>query len=116
MERTWDLIWCSALSYVIINYKLYIDQFDFTEVPDGFLHRLSDVTPREWAIRVYATLTGKGAPYLALRAGHSLFSIIGVACGDAPERYPPLFGSWKETYRVRRFYVSVNHLFVSLLD
>ena len=105
LTRCWDLIWTVAVIYLIHRYPLNIYQDDFTTVPDGFLHRLASVTPREWAIRVYLTLRGKGEPYLALRAGHSIVSILAVAGGDLPERYPPLFGSIKEAYRVRRFYV-----------
>jgi len=87
------------------KYQLYIYDSDFTSVPDGFLHRLGDVSPTEWVIRIYMTIVGKGAPYLALRAGHSLVSVLAITAGDSPERYPPLFGSIKEAYRVRRFYV-----------
>ena len=105
LTRSWDLVWTVALIYLIRRYPLYLYQTDFTTVPDGFLRRISSVTPAEWVIRVYVTLLGKGEPYLALRAGHSLVSVIAVIGGDSPERYPPLFGSIKEAYRVRRFYV-----------
>ncbi|MCJ1393662.1 hypothetical protein MMC18_006538 [Xylographa bjoerkii] len=109
MTRSWDLIWTVAIIFLINRYPLYLYQQDFTLVSDGFLHRLPSVTPTEWAIRIYLTLIGKGEPYLALRAGHSLVSIVAVIGGDLPERYPPLFGSIKEAYRVRRFYVSFWH-------
>ena len=104
--RSWDLVWTVAMVYIINHYTLNIWQDDFTGVPDGFLRRLSSVTPRELAIRMYVAVVGKFEPYLALRAGHSLVSIIGVGVlSDDPKRYPPLFGSIKEAYRVRRFYV-----------
>jgi hypothetical protein len=105
MARTWDCIWCGALIVLFRKYQLYIYDSDFTSVPDGFLYRLNDVTPVEWVIRVYLTLLGNGMTYLALRCGHSLISIIAVAAGDAPVKYPPLFGSIKDAYRVRRYYV-----------
>lgn len=105
VTRSWDLIWTASAIYLINSYTLILYQSDFTMVPDGFLHRLPSVTPAEWAIRIYVTLLGKGKVYLTLRAGHSLVSIVAVAIGDSPERYPPLFGSFKEAYRVRRFYV-----------
>ena len=104
-SRAWDLVWTVTLIYLLANYKLYIYAWDFTMVPDGFLHRISEVSGREWIIRVYMTLVGKGEVYLTLKAGHSLVSLIGVGFGDSPARYPPLFGSIRETYRVRRFYV-----------
>ena len=110
LSRSWDFVWTAALLYFVNNYQLYIYDSDFTSVPDGFLHRLSDVSPTEWVIRIYMTIIGKGAPYLALRAGHSLVSVLAIAAGDSPERYPPLFGSIKEAYRVRRFYVYVSKL------
>ena len=106
VTRSWDLIWTAALIYVINHYRLNIWPDDFTTVPDGFLRRIPSVTAREWVIRIYIAIVGKFEPYLALRAGHSLVSIIGVGVlGDIPERYPPLFGSVKEAYSVRRFYM-----------
>ena len=105
-SRAWDLVWTIGLIYLMNMYTLYTYHWDFTMVPDGFLHRISEVSTREWVIRIYMTFIGKGEPYLTLRAGHSLVSLIGVGVlGDEPARYPPLFGSIKEIYRVRRFYV-----------
>lgn len=108
LTRSWDLIWTVGMIYVLKSYTLNLHSDDFTSVPDGFLHRLSDVEPREWVIRIYITIVAKATTYLTLRAGHSAVSVIAVACGDTPERYPPLFGSITEAYRVRNFYVSVS--------
>jgi hypothetical protein len=105
--RAWDVVWTAGLDWVLIRHQPYIGLWDFTLVPDGFLHRLADVEAREWVIRIYIMLMGKAQCYLALRAAHSLFSVVGVACGDDPAGWPPLFGSVAEAYRVRTFYVSV---------
>ena len=111
LSRAWDLIWTIALIWAMSEYKPYIYSWDFSMKPDGFLHRITEVRPREWLIRVYMAVVGKGEVYLTLRAGHSLISLVGVGLfRDNPARYPPLFGSIKETYRIRRFYVWVTRL------
>ena len=104
-SRIWDFVWTFTALYLITHFPLQIYNFDFSLVPDGFLHRLSDVSPREWAIRIYLTISGVGVPYLTLKAGHSLFSVIAVILGDDLKEWPPLFGSIREAYRVRSFYV-----------
>ena len=104
LKRTWDLIWTVSIIWLLKSNKLLILPDDITSVPDGFLHRLDDITPREAFIRIYFTFLGWVLPYCTLRAGHSLTGCLSVLCGDSPERWPPLFGNIGEAYTVRRFY------------
>ncbi|MCJ1284029.1 hypothetical protein MMC26_003360 [Xylographa opegraphella] len=108
-KRTWDLVWTVSIIWLLKGNKLLIFPDDITSVPDGFLRRLADVTPREAFIRIYFTFLGWVLPYCTLRAGHSLTGCLSVLCGDSPERWPPLFGSIGEAYTVRRFYAFFWH-------
>ena len=102
--RLWDFVWTAGLIYILQTYRLNVDEDDFFGVPNGFIHRLSDVTLREYIIRVYMFILGYTIPYCSLRAAHSLLSCLALACGDTPNRWPPLFGSLAEAYTVRRWY------------
>ena len=104
LKRTWDLAWTVSIIWLLERNTLLVFPDDITSVPDGFLRRLADVTPREAFIRTYFTLLGYVVPYCTLRAGHSLTGCLSVLCGDSPEGWPPLFGSIGEAYTVRRFF------------
>ena len=104
LRRAWDLAWTISVIWLLKSNKLLIFPDDITSVPDGFLRRLAEITPREAFIRIYFTFLGWVLPYCTLRAGHSLTGCLSVLCGDSPERWPPLFGSIGEAYTVRRFY------------
>lgn len=103
-HRLWDFTWTAALIYILQKYRLYVDEEDFLTVPNGFLHRLSDVTLREAIVRFYMLILGTVVPYCGLRAAHSILSCLAIACGDTPNRWPPLFGSFADAYTVRRWY------------
>lgn len=103
-RRTLDLVWTIFIVWFLKANKLLIYPDDITSVPDGFLHRLADVTSREAFIRFYFTLLGLVVPYCTLRAGHSFAGCLAVLCGDLPERWPPLFGDIEDAYTLRRFY------------
>ncbi|MCJ1433292.1 hypothetical protein MMC27_002651 [Xylographa pallens] len=109
LQRTWDLAWTVSIIWLLKSNKLLIFPDDITSVPDGFLHRLADITPREAFIRIYFTFLGWVLPYCTLRAAHSLTGCLSVLCGDLPERWPPLFGNIGEAYTVRRFYAHFWH-------
>ncbi|MCJ1393532.1 hypothetical protein MMC18_006407 [Xylographa bjoerkii] len=109
LGRTWDLVWTVSVVWLLKSNKLLISPDDITSVPDGFIRRLTDVTPREAFIRIYFTFLGWVLPYCTLRAGHSLAGCLSVLCGDLPERWPPLFGSIGAAYTVRRFYALFWH-------
>ena len=104
VQRTWDLFWTIAIAYILETYTLNVAIEDFTNVPSGLLSRLTAVTSREAIIRVYVTITSFVVPYCVLRAIHSLSSCLAVACGDRPEKWPPLFGNLRDAYTVRRYY------------
>ena len=72
--------------------------------PSGFLGRILEVPRREWMVRLYFALIGTFIPYLGLRSGYAFASSVALVCGDTPERWPPLFGSIKDAYTVRRWY------------
>ncbi|MCJ1388664.1 hypothetical protein MMC18_001513 [Xylographa bjoerkii] len=111
LYRLWDLLWTAGLIYILQTYRLNVDDDDFFEVPNGFIHRLSDVTLREFVVRFYMFILGYTIPYCSLRAAHSLLSCLAIACGDTPHRWPPLFGSLGQAYTVRRWYsVFWHHL------
>ena len=103
-RKVWDLAWTTTLIYLFEAYspKLYIE--DFTDVSDGYLHRLSSVTLREITIRTYLTIASLSIPYLTLRAAHNIAGSLAVAFGDSPGGWRPLFGGIKEAYTMRRFY------------
>jgi hypothetical protein len=84
-------------------------QAKFTAVPDGFLHRLHDVSIREMLIRTYVSTTALVVPGLTLQACHSLLSIFAVLGGSTPARWPPLFGSVRHAYTIQRFYAFTWH-------
>ena len=105
LSRSWDLAWTLGLLYLVRTNQMLVYDFDFELTPEGFLHRLSEVTIREWLIRIYLAVRGKLEPYLMLRAGHSFFTVIGLLIGDEPQDWPPLFGNIAGAYRVRNFYM-----------
>ncbi|KAL9120416.1 MAG: hypothetical protein Q9187_003026 [Circinaria calcarea] len=109
MYKLWDLAWTTALIYLFETYtpELYIE--DFTEVSNGYLHRLSSVTLREITIRTYLAVASMSIPYLTLRAAHNTAGFLAVVCGDSPAGWRPLYGGIKEAYTMRRFYGNFWH-------
>ena len=103
-QKLWDLAWTITLIYLFETYtpELYIE--DFTEVSDGYLHRIFSVTPREITIRTYLAVASLSIPYLTLRAAHNIAGFLAVAFGDSPAGWRPLYGGIKEAYTMRRFY------------
>lgn len=104
ISRLWDFTWTSGLIWFIILFPLNTDPVDFSGVPNGYLHRISEMQPREIVIRHYLFFSGIGSAYLVLRAAHSLITCIALAFGDSPKGWPPLFGSLGDAYTVRRWY------------
>ena len=105
LSRLWDLAWTAGLIYLYHTYTLQVVLEDFTTVPDGFLHRLHDLSARELVIRLYVNFGGMMEVYCALRGLYSLASLVGVALfADAPARWPPLFGRLADAYSLRRYY------------
>lgn len=104
LHRLWDAAWTVCIIYILQTHKLNTVPEDFYGVPNGFLKRLSDVSSREWIIRIYITIIGNVIPYCGLRAAHSIATCFALACGDTPERWPPLFGSIGDAYTIRRFW------------
>lgn len=102
--RMFDIVWTVSAIYILETYSLNVVRSDFYHVPNGFLRRLSEVTPREVVVRIYMTIKGLAIPYCTLRAGHCMASCLALACGDSPERWPPLFGSIRDAYTIRRWY------------
>ena len=90
--------------WLVRYYPLNTVPEDFYEVPDGFLHRVQDLGAREMTVRIYTSVTAIAIPALTLRLIHGLASILAVLCGDVPARWPPLFGSIRDAYTVRRFW------------
>lgn len=85
LQRSWDLAWTLGFLYFVRANQILIYDFDFELTPEGFLHRLPEVTIREWLIRIYLAVRGKLEPYLMLRAGHSFFAVVGLLIGDEPQ-------------------------------
>ena len=113
LSRLWDVAWTGAYIYLLHVYTLNIDLEDFITIPDGFLHRLDDVTAREIVVRLYVTFGGTIEVYCALRGLYSVASIVGVLLfGDTPARWPPLFGRLSDAYTLRRYY---SYVFQALL-
>ena len=104
-SRLWDVTWTAACIYLHHYYPLYVELDDFTGVPNGFLRRMHDVSAREAVVRLYITLGGLLEVYCALRGLYSVASLVGVVLfDDAPVCWPPLFGSLKDAYSLRRYY------------
>lgn len=100
-----DLAWSVGTIYLIQKYPLNVEMDDFTTVPSGFVHRLGEVSTREWIVRAYVMLPGWLVPYCGLLAAHCIAKIVSVLFfASSPRDWPPLYGSIKEAYTVRRFY------------
>ena len=104
ISRACDCLFTATAIYFYYRYRLNILIDDYLDVPDGFLGRLSSLTPREVVIRIYVTIGGQLVPYCSLRCIYGLVSFFAVAVSDSPSRWPPLFGSIREAYSVRRYY------------
>jgi hypothetical protein len=93
---TFSLGWC-------LQHNSPLHWTDY-QAPPGFLSRLNEVSRRELLVRMYLAMSGLFIPYLGLRAGHSFFTCIALIFGAEPKDWPPLFGSIKEGFTVRRWY------------
>lgn len=104
LRRLWDFAWTCGIISFLQAYPLNTVPEDFLLVPNGFLHRLNDVSLREVIVRVYVSVTGYLMQYCTLRACHSLATCIAMICGQDPKLWPPLFDSFAEAYTVRRWF------------
>ena len=104
LSRLWDFSWTCTIMYLHRSYPINTVWEDFHYVPNGYLHRLSEVQPREAVIRHVLAISGYAIPYCALRASHSLATCIALAFGSPPKRWPPIFGSLSDAYTVRRWF------------
>lgn len=77
---------------------------DYNEEKEQFFRRLHDIELRELAIRLYLPILSLGNQYAALSLYHTLLSIVAVAAGDEPARWPSLFGDIRDAYSLRRFF------------
>ena len=102
LQRVIESIFLYSLIWLTKHYPLNTVSEDFHHA--GFLHRIQDVDAREITVRVYISFTAVAIPGCALRLIHGLASILAILCGDVPARWPPLFGSLKDAYTVRRFW------------
>ena len=104
VRRVFDIIWLGAVLYLHSLWRLRIQSQDLLDTPDGFLTRLLTLSSREAVIRIYVYLVATFIPYCTLRLGHCLASVLAVASGDDPARWPPLFGNLQDAYTLRNFY------------
>jgi hypothetical protein len=115
--RTWFLAHrllqcsCSLLINDLFNrYRLNTTPLDYVEERQHLIRRLSSLDIREIIIRAHRTLHGHLGPYLLMTAAHSAASAFAVLIlRQSPEEWPPLFGSLKDAYTVRRFYSHFWH-------
>ncbi|PNS14716.1 hypothetical protein CAC42_1738 [Sphaceloma murrayae] len=109
LERLWGVCWTLSIIWLIRKYRIQATPDDFLSVPNDFLLRLGEVSYREAVIRIQYSIGGYTMQYMSLRACHSLLTCIALLLGQGPEQWPPLFGSLREAYTVRRFYALFWH-------
>ncbi|KAF2156901.1 hypothetical protein K461DRAFT_6657 [Myriangium duriaei CBS 260.36] len=108
-ERLWDLLWTGAVVWVLqTTDPLGVNSSD---IPDatGLFTRLGHISQRELLVRIYLAGSSYVTQYLSLRAFHSLFSCVGLLCGQDSTQWPTLFGDLAEAYTLRRYYSAFWH-------
>ena len=89
----------ACLFFGMLHLKIWIDRTFF------FAHIFEDdFSDEKTRIRLYHPFFLFFETYSTLACYHAAFSLIAVALGDSPERWPPLFGDIREAYTVRRFW------------
>ncbi|OAP58921.1 hypothetical protein AYL99_06218 [Fonsecaea erecta] len=115
----WEFFWrqtlriaglATAYYCVFHRYPLHILITDYARPREHLLRRLSQVSGREVVVRVYTAFKEHFRNYLLMSLGHSSTSLVGVFLfQDDPADWPPLYGSLKDAYTVRRYYSHFWH-------
>ncbi|EXJ56362.1 uncharacterized protein A1O5_12629 [Cladophialophora psammophila CBS 110553] len=105
------IAWMVATYYCIFHrYSLRILVTDYARPREHLLRRLPQVSGRETIVRVYTAFKEHFRNYLLMSLGHSTTSLVGVFLfQDDPADWPPLYGSLKDAYTVRRYYSHFWH-------
>lgn len=102
-----------VVSYVVLD---AIQSQNDTEISAEFLtvgkvpifSRLSEVTAKEVAIRSCTVLAAAIAMNCVQGGVYHIFALLAVSCKvSEPRDWPPLFGSYREAYTLRRFWKCV---------
>jgi hypothetical protein len=77
----------------------------FTSKHEKSLSRLGDISGEEILTRIMVLIPAGMGAWAAVTVVYSATAIIFVACGlSGPSSWPPLFGSLRESYTLRRFW------------
>jgi hypothetical protein len=111
IRKVWTILWTVLVyHYLLRRYRLCIFLDDYAPPFQPLLRRLQEVDAREAIIRIYVPFTMLFASYLLIQLGHAIAAIIGVGIlHDEPASWPPLHGSPKETYTLRRYFSHFWH-------
>ena len=103
-KRLWDLIWLSAVIYILSRYKPVFTQSSLASGPLDFVRRPAQEKLEEILLRAFLAFKAYTLSYAGSRAGHAALCCVYLACGDEAKNWPPLFGSFAEAYTLRRWY------------
>ncbi|KIW94092.1 uncharacterized protein Z519_05408 [Cladophialophora bantiana CBS 173.52] len=106
-----SIAWMATAYHCVFHrYALRILITDYARPREHLLRRLSQVSGREVVVRVYTVFKEHFRNYLLMSLGHSTTSLVGVFLfQDDPADWPPLYGSLKDAYTVRRYYSHFWH-------
>ena len=85
-------------------YWAILQEGDYSEYKTSIIRRILDVSMREILIRAWLPLHFLFEVYCQHQYWHCLVSVIAVALGDEPRRWPPLYGDIRDAYSLRRFW------------
>ncbi|KIY02558.1 uncharacterized protein Z520_01023 [Fonsecaea multimorphosa CBS 102226] len=110
-RRATSIAWMATAYYCVFHrYPLRVLITDYARPREHLLGRLSQVSGREAVVRVYTAFKEHFRNYLLMSLGHSTSSLVGVFLfQDDPADWPPLYGSLKDAYTVRRYYSHFWH-------
>ena len=77
---------------------------DFSKEKEYLFRRLSEVTAREFKLRLYLCTQHVIPVWLAMNLWLTGVGILAVIMGGKPEDWPPLFGDIAEAYSLKRYW------------
>jgi len=82
-----------------------VDYVDIIYPKEQFFRRLPDVTLKDLKVRLYMVLYSLGGTWCDFNLAHSACALVAVGIfNDTVSNWPPLFGSVRDAYTMRRFW------------
>jgi hypothetical protein len=94
-------------AFYLAQAKIYVPSLqdgDYSEHKERIIRRIGEASMHELLVRAWLPLPALFTVWCRHQYLHSLVSVIAVALGDEPRRWPPLYGDVREAHSLRKFW------------